>query len=231
MYYFPEAKGAGTLFDLPRGSRGGAGQCGFALYYAQHKNPGKKDKTPMDPFRFYMAAEAFNRQMKTRVPGIETRIFSFSTEPEFADAWARIVAWAAGRTVAVGGMFNHSDPEGIYSVRRGTAAGHDGTITAADLAGLARLNWSSQGLLVLCGCQSGIVNPGTGVTLADRMAKQQGVTVLGQRGKATFSSKWESHRSHDTDDENVCLWAYARGQNEGWSGDRIPGYIARVHKP
>jgi hypothetical protein len=237
VYDFDEAKGAGTFLDLPVSSRGGAGGCVFAVYYRQQAVRKASDKTAIDPLRFAMAAMTFLARMKAQVPGVETRLFSFSTEPEFAEAWRRVAAWVGGRTVAVGALLTHSAPEGVYARPiagatggGGGGAGHDGTVNPGELAALAKLPWSPKGLLVLCGCNSGVANPSTGASLADRLAAKQGVPVLAQRGYASFSMRWDDFKAHEAGDD-VCLWAYAKGRNSGWGGARIKGYLARVHTP
>ena len=95
-----------------------------------------------------MAAMTFLNRMKPEVPGCETRLFSFATEHEFADAWRRIHRWVGNRNIAIGAMLMHSNQnQGIQSHPTVQEHGHDGTISPGELAALFRMRWLDTGLL------------------------------------------------------------------------------------
>jgi hypothetical protein len=107
------------------------------------------------------------------------------------------------------------------------------SLKAARLSIWRSLRWQScpgqaMVFLILSGCNTGLINDRRWAP-AHSFALGQGVPTVGQDGYAYFSNRWSSYNEKSAADSQICLWAYARGQN-GFlgGGGRVSGI---VYKP
>jgi len=152
-----------------------------------------------------------------------------SSETEFRTAWRELhgLATRGNYEVLVGNILSHAskqtdDNDGLEFKKD---LGNDGTLREAEIRSLAKLPWSKNGYLILCGCNTGLQKERSWVP-AKSFAKSQGIPTLGQTGYAYFSTQWGIYKENSKKSANICLWAYSRGQNDTFgSGARMLGKI------
>ncbi|HEX5658678.1 MAG TPA: hypothetical protein VFX59_15860 [Polyangiales bacterium] len=204
-----------------------AGRLFFCMYYLN-------TATDADA-SFQRAAKTWIRETKTQFSFREgVDIFleqSVTTEKQFKSAWNGIAQQASynGMKVSVGQLLTHAtkDATGQDGLEFKPVAG-DGTLTQTDIAGLAKMPWSSDGALILAGCNTGLTGDGRTWTPAGEFAKGQKVRTLGQAGYAYFSKVWSSYTTQAKTDPNIALWAYKRGKNATvGDGSRLKGVLVQ----
>lgn len=139
---------------------------------------------------------------------------------DFTTAWAVAARETDGSDpnlkVREAHLFTHSGPGKIYM--RG------GTVTAASIKQLPRLNWDVDGKVICHGCNSGIWDA-SGDSVAGNFAQGQSVLALGQTGFSQFSER-EDRRTIFTrvgsDSQTVYLWSYGDGGQSWTFGDARP---------
>jgi hypothetical protein len=190
----------------------------FAIYY----------KSSDDAFKY--AALCWLSQVKLRHSAngeditIEREV---SSESEFVTAWEAVGLTAKSRSAEVyaGNLLTHASKQ---TARGDGLEFKGGTLEHLEIVALAKLPWSSNGFLILSGCNTGLINDRRWAP-AHSFALGQGVPTVGQDGYAYFSNRWSSYNEKSAADSQICLWAYARGQN-GFlgGGGRVSGI---VYKP
>lgn len=112
----------------------------------------------------------------------------------------------------------------------------DGVFKPDQISALEKLDWIPNGQLTLHGCNTGIPIEKGGKSVANYFADRQGITVLGQKGYAYFSTKKDDYSEIDTGgtaSETVYLWAFSRGRNVMGgmeSGNRIEPQVAQPER-
>ncbi len=169
-----------------------------------------------------VADNAFKRAAETWVAenvgpqcGLEVVLMKpVRTEADFRDSWAAVAqeAQLPGRGVMEGHLFTHASKGDTEDGLEFTSQQPDGTLGQSELALLPKLNWETEGKLVLHGCNTGL--KGTrGWAPAEELAKGQGVKTVGQSGYSYFSRDSSVYQEIDAASVKVYLWAYRRGKN------------------
>jgi hypothetical protein len=182
----------------------------FAIYYDVADNAFKR------------AADTWIAENVGQQSGSEVVLMKpVKTEADFRDSWAAVAqeAQLPGRGVMEGHLFTHASKgdteDGLEFIRQQP----DGTLGQSELALLPKLNWETEGRLVLHGCNTGL--KGTrGWAPAEELAKGQGVKTVGQSGYSYFSRDSSRYLEIDAASGKVYLWAYRRGKN-GALGDGL----------
>ena len=200
------------------------GRIFFAIYY----------DPPDDDDAFKRAATYWQKRLQ--IHGEASAHDPFIMRPVtfergFKLAWSHIAATAKnkGMEVAGGQIFSHASKQenGEDGLEfRGSSDPADGqTLKGEEIDQLEKLPWSTDGFLILSGCNTGLVKK-RGWAPARRFAKAQGVATLGLPGYGYFSKKWERYKETTARDQEIYLWAYRRGRNSPLGGGhRMPGVV------
>ncbi|QXM25234.1 hypothetical protein KO353_03020 [Elioraea tepida] len=140
------------------------------------------------------------------------------------DSVAAEVNGAAG-TILCGGLFTHATKGGPYpgglqgglefsrrdeEIRLCTT---EITVETARIGRMTQLPWAPSAFLVLGGCKIAIASAPGHSPVAQTFALRQGVRTIRQQGVAYFSTRWNDYRRSTPADNEISLWAYARGRN------------------
>lgn len=176
---------------------------------------------------FRRAAETWLDEVRAATPNTSDILFMESkakTETEMESAWHSVaqVARMHGRSVIRGQIFPHASKGDIKDgLEFAKSYQDDGTITRGEIVKLEKLPWTTDGLLILSGCNSGLVGA-RGWAPSGVFAESQRVKTTGQAGFAYFSENKDSYIEIDqskTKSSIVYLWPYKRRRNSSWFGD------------
>lgn len=139
-------------------------------------------------------------------------------EPDFKRAWTDIHAetQTSNFEVIKGYVFTHaSKPTGERSgLEFAPLNGADATLRRDEIEALAKMPWSSDAILDLRGCNTAMVGERRSWSIAEVMAKAQGVKTVGQMGYSYFSESRMEYVPITPSTKRVHLWAFHRKKNQ-----------------
>jgi hypothetical protein len=140
-------------------------------------------------------------------------------EADFKKAWTDINTEARAKNAEVvrGLLFLHaSKPTGENSGFEFAPAttGADATLKKDEMSALTKLPWAVQAMLDLRGCNTGMAGERRPWSVAEVMAKSQGVTTTGQMGYSYFSTSKTQYEEASPNSGLIYLWAFRRKKNE-----------------
>lgn len=154
-------------------------------------------------------------------------------EPEFKSAWQDIhkETLTSNFEVIQGYVFTHaSKPTGERSgLEFAPAHGSDATLRRDEIEALAKMPWAKNALLDMRGCNTAMTGERRSWSIAEVMAKSQGVKTVGQMGYSYFSESRTEYKAITGATPKLYLWAFHRKKNELFGdGSMIP---AKTYTP
>jgi hypothetical protein len=181
----------------------------FAIYY--HDTDGTR--------AFERAAETWRSHIAARAGFSNERYLAIEvkTEQEFVDAWLRIDSEVRQQRAWVreGHVFTHGSVRGDETGLEFAPWQGGGTLSRAEIEGLARVPWHPDGELVLHSCNGGVEREGWNPTTT--FAQSQRVHTRGQTGSAFFSERDDRWVQIGNGSREVFLRAYFHGRNTAFN--------------
>ena len=182
----------------------------FAIYYQ------------VDDNAFKRAAETWQFEVTGGVCDPDVLFISeeVKSEADFKRAWLSVYNKVneAGMPVILGQLFTHASKGSANDgLEFKPGDGEDGTLTSGEIGARPKLNWDTDGELILSGCNSGLAGA-RGWSPAQIFATNQKVKTTGLAGYGYFSTSKHTYSEISAGDQTIYLWAYRRGRNGTFGG-------------